>query len=778
MTNVSFEAFPIQEQLMELVTDGRYRYIAFGGGIRGSKTWGMLMVFVVLAKIYPGSRWAIVRKDLERIRKTTLPSFNKLRRLTNGFIGPVNGQTFEATCKNGSVIIFRGENIDRDPELDSFDGYEVNGFGLEEADELAEQTFSKAIERAGAWVIPDVPHQPDPLVLSTFNPNASWPKRVFYDPWEQGTLEAPYAYLPATIEDNLAMTDAYRESLKSLPPEEYEVRVGGDWSKLSGRYYRSLNRKVHVVPRASLPEEWPDWWEYWGGYDWGYDHWAVFGWWAKDPDGVCYLLDSEWMRRQQDDDQAKTIRSVTTERKLPLACLTQVYAGHDCWASVTARSGSGITTAEVFDGYDIQLIRADIDRINGGRAVRRATAVYPVLDAEGQPVIHEGEPRYRTKCYLLDTPANIRCFDQLSAVMPDPNNVNKPDKVDADSYGRGGDDGCLRGDTEVLTDAGPASIRSLVGRTGWCLTPSGMGRYHSVRPTRRNAELITVDTTHGSVTGTPDHRVLTPDGWCALGDLRVGDRWCLARDRERTRAGISGSEILADQGRILPSPGQVLGSEGLRGEYRTDPGWLPSTPQRRQPSEQPPFQPRSGERGGPCWETLDRSQGSEFGHPALCGETSRCAVASESGGEGLAFNGHQADVGESYPNGTSLRMLRQAVPDAAPGEEPVLSPELQAASASERTGGPCAIVRAISSAENEDTFDLTVDGHAFAVAGGLIVHNSDMVRYALATNILEPDDATPSEEVRKQRATLDAASLREAESFDKVIQKVTKGVRW
>ena len=196
----AFEATDVQNRLMAAVTDGRYRYIGFGGGVRGTKTWGSLSVLIVLCRAFPGSRWAVIRKDLQRLRQTTLPSFEKLRVRAGGFVSRVDGN-FEARCTNGSLIIFRGENADKDPTLERFHGYEVNGFLNEEADELQEATFHKEIERAGAWVVPNGA-QPDPLILCTFNPNASWPKRVWYDPWKNGTLAPPYAFIPSTIADN------------------------------------------------------------------------------------------------------------------------------------------------------------------------------------------------------------------------------------------------------------------------------------------------------------------------------------------------------------------------------------------------------------------------------------------------------------------------------------------------------------------------------------------------------------------------------------------------
>ena len=429
----AFDATDVQQRLMAAVTDGRYRIIGFGGGVRGTKTWGSLSVLIVLCRAFPGSRWCVVRKDLQRLRQTTIPSFDKLRQRTGGFVSRVDG-FMEAKCANGSVILFRGENIDKDPTLERFHGYEVNGFLLEEADELDERTLHKCIERAGAWVLPSGA-QPQPLILCTFNPNAQWPKRTFYDPWRDGTLQAPYAFIPSTIADNPHAPDSYKESLKLLPPEEYKRFVEGDWSTLSGRFYLSLDRRVHLIPRERLPQRLPDWWEYWGSYDWGFDHWAVFIAWCRDGDGNTFALDSCWMRREQDDDMARTILAT-----MPAACVHEVYAGHDCWGRYQARGASGIETAQVFADMGITLVKADIDLVNGARAVRRALHVRPVLDAAGRPMLGaDGEPMQRAGVYLIDTPQNAKGFDSLQAVIPDPNNVNKPKKADAQN-GVGGDD--------------------------------------------------------------------------------------------------------------------------------------------------------------------------------------------------------------------------------------------------------------------------------------------------------------------------------------------------
>ena len=423
-----FDAYQVQTKLWETISSGEHRIIGFGGGIRGTKTWGTMLAVFALCRIFPRSRWAIVRKDLPTLRRNTVPSFNKLREeLGTDFVGEINGTTWTATCKNGSEIIFFPESLDIDPDLSRWKGLEVNGFILEEADELAEKSYYKAIERAGAWLVPRGGLQPPAFVLCTFNPCANWPKHVFYEPWKNGSIAAPYAFIPATQADNPSISDAQREAWKSLPESEYNRFVMGDWESMAGRYYDTIDPRIHLIERSALPERLPQYWSYWGAFDWGYSHWAPFGYLAEDTDGNEYVLDTLWQRRQQDAEYASAIRASAPHQK----CLDMVYAGGDCWAKPTARGGSGVSTYDVFLRSGILLRRADQDRANGGRALRRAFAFKRDENRFTQP----------PKFFLVKTEGNKRLLNQLLEIMPDPDKPNEPLKVNADSEGRGGDDG-------------------------------------------------------------------------------------------------------------------------------------------------------------------------------------------------------------------------------------------------------------------------------------------------------------------------------------------------
>lgn len=252
---------------------------------------------------------------------------------------------------------------------------------------------------------------------------------------ERGELGADWAAFHNRTEDNARIPRAEMAALRADYPEGSAVaaqELDAELGVAGGRYY-DLDATRHLVKADALPMvdgRLPEFWEYWGAYDWGYAHWAVVGLFARDTEGVITLVDAVRMRRQQDADHALAAIALCADYGLSARSL-DIYAGHDCWAKVMARGGSGISTADVWADHGLYLTRADIDRANGGRALRRALA---------------GErPQFR----IVDRPARRGetvsttrwIYRQLADTLPDPNDVNKPLKVDADADGVGGDDG-------------------------------------------------------------------------------------------------------------------------------------------------------------------------------------------------------------------------------------------------------------------------------------------------------------------------------------------------
>lgn len=237
----STDDFPVQERFITEALSGKYRIIVYGGAIKGGKTAGALMTMQLYLKAYPGARAAVVRKTSRILEINTLPAWDKVK--IPKLISFDNRSRVE--FRNASHIDFLGENIDRDPELNRWKGLDVNLFVLEEFNELAEETFDKAQERAGTWLIPGVlaADQPPPLIICTCNPAQNWVKRRFYDPWKAGELPDDVLYIPAKITDNpyYRNNTRFMENLKKLPPRIYQVFVLGNWEtpiKEGGEFYK------------------------------------------------------------------------------------------------------------------------------------------------------------------------------------------------------------------------------------------------------------------------------------------------------------------------------------------------------------------------------------------------------------------------------------------------------------------------------------------------------------------------------------------------------------
>lgn len=252
---VLFRPHPKQEEFILKALEPNINFIFYGGSAGGGKTFAGMALLILLCKIYPGSKWVIVRKDYTKIKLTSIPSFFKVcpPNFLKEFIANI------AYFKNGSLIIFTGENFDKDKELTKFDGLEVNGFLLEEIQEIQFKMFQKANLRAGRHIIPEAKVQPKKLVICTGNPSQNWSKTTFYEPARRGELLPPYAFVQALTEDNPSLTKEYLESLETLDEITFEKFVKGNWdiTDVDKPFMYSFDKKKHVgkvgPPTKSLP---------------------------------------------------------------------------------------------------------------------------------------------------------------------------------------------------------------------------------------------------------------------------------------------------------------------------------------------------------------------------------------------------------------------------------------------------------------------------------------------------------------------------------------------
>lgn len=267
-------------------------------------------------------------------------------------------------------------------------------------------------------------------------PGRSWLKTRFVDTcgkdgrtvYRDEDTNRTRAYVPGTAKDNPLLPASYWDGLKDLPPSVQSALRDGDWDMALGLFYPELMDLSHlVIQRDDLPklEEWHEWW---AAGDWGFSHPCAVGFYVR-VGNVVYKLDTLYMHRHQDEEQAATIKGhAKTIGALPT--LRMLYGGPDFTAKRMAHVAAAETVADVYNRYGIHVERANVDKLARAKVLRR-------LFAPPQGPMPVDQVRLK----FLDTPGNRRCLSELSALVPDDLNPNVPAKRDANERGLNGDDG-------------------------------------------------------------------------------------------------------------------------------------------------------------------------------------------------------------------------------------------------------------------------------------------------------------------------------------------------
>lgn len=232
--------------------------VLYGGAIRGGKSYWLILMFHSFCISYPGSKWLLLRESGPTLERTLIPTFEKLcNQGIMPYIASFNRKTLTVTYHNGSQIIFMSESYDQDKDLNRFRGLEINGAGIDELNEIRQETFNKIIERSGSHIMPNMP----PIkILCTCNPSNNWVKKDFYDRAIDGTLPDSWVYIPAKITDNPHVPESYLISLReNMPPDNYRKFVEGDWSVITveNPFASEYNPEKHESDKAILHEEIP-----------------------------------------------------------------------------------------------------------------------------------------------------------------------------------------------------------------------------------------------------------------------------------------------------------------------------------------------------------------------------------------------------------------------------------------------------------------------------------------------------------------------------------------
>lgn len=229
-----------------------YRNFFYGGAIRGGKTYLCLAILVMLCRIFPKSRWCVVRESNTSLTATTVASLKKILQFTTCRWSHKAGDHY-VEFPNESRIIFMSESFASDKELDRFKGLEVNGFLMEQLEELQEATYFKCLERSGSWYCDPMPPA---FNFCTFNPTFNWVKTKIYDEYIKGRLEVPFYFLEASPKDNPFVTAEQWKQWELLDDVSKALFIEGLWEvPVEGTFFHAFQGNKHIKQRPFFPNQ-------------------------------------------------------------------------------------------------------------------------------------------------------------------------------------------------------------------------------------------------------------------------------------------------------------------------------------------------------------------------------------------------------------------------------------------------------------------------------------------------------------------------------------------
>ncbi len=214
-----------------LLQDATSKFILFGGGAGGGKSWLGCEWLLISCIQYPGTKWFIGREELKRLRESTLLTFFKVCSHHG-----IPQELYKYNGQDNFILFTNGSRIDlldlranpSDPLFERYGSAEYTGGWIEEAGEVDFHAFDTLKSRMGR-------HKNDEFklkgkILITANPKKNWLYATFYKPWRAGTLPPEYQFVQALVGDNQYIEKDYRENLSSIADIAKKERLlFGNW---------------------------------------------------------------------------------------------------------------------------------------------------------------------------------------------------------------------------------------------------------------------------------------------------------------------------------------------------------------------------------------------------------------------------------------------------------------------------------------------------------------------------------------------------------------------
>ena len=335
------------------------------------------------------------------------------------------------------------------------------------------------------------------------NPNS--PFHWFYTDFILSVKEKNGLYLHFTMDDNLTLSKEVKERYLRMYTGVFRERyIFGKWVLAEGLIYDMFSKENHIINPDKIPYK--DIKEYCIGVDYGTGNATVFVLLGRTYKGIWYAID-EYYYSGKDESEQKTDLEYSEDLKT-------FINKHKRKTGLTFRDISVIVDPAA-NSFKTQLRRSRIRVKSAKNEVIDGIRVIASLLKDGQLYI-------TTDCHNLIKEFSTYSWDEKAQLR----GIDAPLKEN---------DHCVVGSTLVHTESGLIPIKDLVGKTGNVYSydeetgKTVLKRFSDVRLTRKKAKTIVLVAGDSEIILTPDHQVLTLDGWKEAQYLSIGE-WLITKD--------------------------------------------------------------------------------------------------------------------------------------------------------------------------------------------------------------------------------------------------------
>lgn len=240
-----------QSLSLAILNDPQYTEILFGGSAGGAKSFFACMWAVIECRDYPGIAIGLGRKELKRLKQTTLVT---LLAKVHPVLG-IKEHEYKYNAQEGWIRYINGSKIilldmaasPTDPDFDKFGSLELTHIIIEEVGEVVKKAVDVIGSRKNRMLNKE--YGIVGKTLMTCNPTQNFIRQEFYKPyeelgagsmqkWEHGEVVLPdgtrlpsyRVFIRSSVFDNPFIDDNYIETLKNLPDQERKRLLDGNWN--------------------------------------------------------------------------------------------------------------------------------------------------------------------------------------------------------------------------------------------------------------------------------------------------------------------------------------------------------------------------------------------------------------------------------------------------------------------------------------------------------------------------------------------------------------------